>query len=640
VACSGEVGDYDVATPKEQVFAYIESCTTKPNWVERTLSGHWRLVWLFERPLRFPSHSFAVFFQEKFSEFAFDPSGILPGFDGPAWKAPERMWTNSGEWYHIHDTPIPASVTTGWLVKASEKFNFDQRDFGARIPVEELREPLAKKYPRFAEWPGDFVLGAQGPTFWVEASKSPKSAIVRETGMQTFSANAPQAFYRWEQLLDSDFVRNFEANYIGKAVEGIYADGKSYWWKNPEGAWCWNDATRTSRHLRVDLGLSDKTRKGDDHSDYEKAMAFIDANQRVNSVAPMLFSPDGLLTIPGGQRVLNICTTKVIAPASEPGVWGPEGNFSWVSWVWDELFDAASEHMRAYVARFYKSGYFLKPESGPALILAGERLSGKTLFTTKILSMLMGGGKDARRFLTGKENFGGELFSVPVWTIDDGSIGGDPQSHRVYSERLKAAVANEDQEYHMKFGIPANVKWCGRPCVTLNDDPESMRMLPDSTLSNLDKLVLIRVTNRLCGKFPRSREEIHNILVKELPFLARYLLDYQTPAHLIGDSRMGVACYHDETLKSYARQASPSAAFSEILEDFLANYFRLSPAAEYWEGTSYQLQKQITADPTAVTAMRNYSITGIRRALEQLSSTGRKVTFSEDGDSRVWRIHR
>jgi hypothetical protein len=220
------VADYDSPEPKEKMLEQAKNLPHQPNWIEHTLSGNWRFIWLLEEPLILPSFDFARHFLKTFSDFAFDPARGMFGFDKKAWEAPERLWTNSCEWLHIHDVKIPKAVSLGWLVAASRTFNFKSKDFGTEIPLEIVKEALAKKYPSFAGWPGEFLLNEQGPTFWIAESASPKSAIIRETGIQTFSAHAPKGFYSWADLLGADFVREYKAASIGRAIEGIYYDGK------------------------------------------------------------------------------------------------------------------------------------------------------------------------------------------------------------------------------------------------------------------------------------------------------------------------------------------------------------------------------------------------------------------------------
>ena len=153
-------------------------------------------MWLLEEKILFASYEFAKHFLKTFADFAFDPSAGCPGFDRKAWEAPERLWTNGCDWRKLHDNKIRADVTRGWLVKASGSYKFTEREFGTAIPLEEVKKALTDKYSGFAAWPGEFSLNAMGPTFWVDESKSPKSATVRETGIQTFSAHAGRASIR------------------------------------------------------------------------------------------------------------------------------------------------------------------------------------------------------------------------------------------------------------------------------------------------------------------------------------------------------------------------------------------------------------------------------------------------------------
>src|SRR5262245_56248591 len=52
----GLIADYDSPTPEELIRKFATAYNFVPNWIERTLSGNWRFVWLFEEPMKIPSY--------------------------------------------------------------------------------------------------------------------------------------------------------------------------------------------------------------------------------------------------------------------------------------------------------------------------------------------------------------------------------------------------------------------------------------------------------------------------------------------------------------------------------------------------------------------------------------------------------
>jgi hypothetical protein len=637
------VADYDSDQPREKVLEYARSLPYPPNWIECTLSGNWRYIWLLEEKLLWPSFDFCRHFLKKFSEFAFDPARGMVGFDKGAWEAPERLWTNSCDWQKLSDAKIPADVTRGWLVKASATYNFTEREFGTAIPLDTVKAELEKKYPKFREWGGDFTLNSQGPTFWVDQSASPKSAVVRETGMQTFSAHAPKGFFSWADLLGADFVREFEAAAIGRAVEGIYYDGKKYWRKSDAGIYRESERQDAMLYIRAARGLTNKPDKAG-VSLVERAILYIQNSQRVESASPFIYQPSGLL-YRNGKCHLNICSTRVLQPADGVAVWGPDGQFPWLSKFMDLIPD---EHARlvvlAWLAWGYRHAYHLDPVSGQVLFLAGPVGVGKTLFNRAVVGALFGGFMEAGAFLTGTDNFNAEMFHYGHWVLDDGSVGAgmDARRKRYYTETIKRIAANPTFRSNGKFLQATLTEWQGRLGISCNADEESLMQLPETTISNLDKIILVRTSHAAPVKFP-LQAEIKRILEKELPWFGRHLLDWKIPEDLMGDSRFGIKAYADSTLVETSRQSSRGAGFREILDDWIEGHFRVrEPEATKWEGTAFQLHKAILlSDPAVESAMRNYPVDMVSVNLMTIHQKGFKgLECASRGEKRIWTINK
>lgn len=635
----GLVADYDAPMPEDAVLKLARKLPYPPNWIEKTLSGNWRYVWLFEEPVVWPSHDFARHFFKRFSSFAFDPGAGSAGFDRGAWEAIERLWTNSCDWRKVQDAPIPSIIAHGWLIKASESFKFDGKEMGPTIPLEVVATELEKRFPRFAEWPGEFTLASQGPTFWVDASTSPKSAIVRETGMQTFSAHAVKGFYSWRDLLGDAFVKDYEARSAAEAVEGIYWDGKQYWFANGSGHWRGHEKADLALMLKVRRGVSNKPDKSG-VSAIERAIQHIHEHQYIEGAAPFVFQPTGII-VRHGLRFLNISTRRVLQPAPEPC--GPE-RFPLLDRYFAGLMrnDEQSLWLRGWIYVGYEGAYFLRPIPGQVLFLAGPANVGKTLLNRGILGRIFGGFAEPHSFVSGTDSFNSELFDVGFWPIDDGSTSSDPRKARYMWEQFKRFSAQNTFRCNEKFRKASLVEWAGRVCVTCNADPESIRQIPDLSISNRDKVILLRTAEKPPIEFP-PRHELDEILDRELPFFLRHLLDWKMPDAIRGDSRFILKPYADPTLVEVSHQSSPTAGFAEILADWKEDYFNVrNPKAEYWEGSAAKLVKDILLDPTAGPLMRPFTIDAVGRHLVQLQLKGAPLEIIEDNNSqtRTWRIYR
>ena len=153
-------------------------------------------------------------------------------------------------------------------------------------------------------------------------------------------------------------------------------------------------------------------------------------------------------------------------------------------------------------------------------------------------------------------------------------------------------------------------------------------------------MILVGTADVTPVKFP-SQANIARILEKELPWFARWLLDWEIPKDLLGDSRFGVKHFADATLLETSRQSSPTAAFSQILELWKHNYFKDGANGEFWEGTALQLQMAIIlSDPGFAFPMKAYNVNSIGRHLASMVQKGAHIEFSSDGINPVWKIYR
>lgn len=632
------VGDYDSPGEESAVIQHARNMTYPPNYCERTFSGHWRFVWVLEKPIRFPSYEFAKHFFTTFEKFAFDPARGYVGFDRPAWQAPERLFTNSADWRECSEKQIPNDVVQGWVVKAMEKFEFSQKEFGSNIPLEVVTPALAEKYESFNTWPGDFVLGSHGPTFWVPESRSPMSATVYENGLRTFSENASKTFYSWGDLLGAAFVKQHQAETAGRASKDIYYDGKFYWRKFPDHCWRNEEAHVLSRHLSVQRGVSRTKAKNELDSDCDRALDHITGSQRVDAALPAVFRPSGFWIDEHSRPMLNTSKVQVMAPAAEPAVWGPGGNLVWISAFLEHLLDREQlEHLIAWAHWGYFHARHNKPRSGQVLFIAGPVGVGKTLINRAILGRIFGGVAEAGPWLMGESNFNGELFGAGFWVIDDACASADASKRRRYSFALKKVAANREFQYNEKFKQAGMTEWLGRVCVTMNCDEASAMSLPDMDISSLDKSMILRTKENKTITFPN---DLTDILDRELPYLARYLLDYKLPEHLKGESRYGVKSFAHPSLVDMARQSSPQSGHSELLENWKSEYFTDNSEVLCWEGTATELFMAFGLNPLRQQAASKMSPDSVGRNLSAMKAKGCGWLEVVEGKSenRRWRI--
>lgn len=633
----GLVGDYDAPVSDEELLLGIARLEGKtPAYFERTLSGNSRFVWLFEAPIAVPSYSFLIELL-KLARKSIKAELLSVGLDIPAWDEPNRYYTNSCDWKEVSTYRIPSSLVQGWLFEVAKKHSWKKESSAIELPIPIVWAELQKRWPMHG-WPGEFELESQGPTFWIAESTSPKSAIVKPTGIYTFSSHASKPFWSWQDLLGAEFTNEYKTKSLGKAVEGIYHDGMKYWVKTGPGAWRSFAKEDIASHLQITRQLNAERYKGAP-SDVDQALEYIRHWQYIDGAAPCAFQSYGIYT-GAGPRILNTHTRRVLAPTEESTVWGPNGKFPWLANYFDYLFEPLEQKdfFLAWLRRLYKGAYELKMERGQNVFLIGGAGVGKTLLSQNILTKLMSGAVDAQAYLLGDTNFNSQLFEVAMWLVDDNSTTVSAQKHAIFSSTIKKLSSNQLFEYSKKFAISATVEWLGRVFVTANDDEESLRIIPDLELSSLEKTHLFRTTKTPYVFPPDAELEI--IIRRELPFFARWLLDWEPPAHVVGSNRYGVARYHEPTLLKKAEHSSRSNAFAEILEDWAVEYFHDHPTEQSWEGTAFKLLKEFSKEDDRRAAVKNLTVDTVMRQLGALKAKGHKIDSKEQGGQRIWTIQR
>ncbi len=631
------VADYDAPVTDEELMLGIGRLGGKtPSYFERTMSGNSRFVWLLEAPIAVPNREFLVELL-KLARRSLKIDLLSVGLDAPAWEEPNRYYTNSGVWSEVSDFRVPSDLLQGWLFEVAKKHSWKKEDSAIEIPLPMVWTELKKLHP-LNGWPTEFELESQGPTFWIPASTSPKSAIVKATGMYTFSANAPKPFWSWQDLLGAQFCEEYKTKAMGSATDGIYYDGMKYWMKAGTGTWRSFSKEDTASHLQIVRKMSADRFKGAP-SKVDEALEYIRHWQFVDGAAPCAFQAYTIYQ-GAGSRILNTHTRRVLTPADALEIWGATGEFPWLSAYFDYLFEPfeQKDYFMAWLRRLYKGAHDLQMDRGQNVFLIGSAGTGKTLLSQNILNKLLSGAVDAQSYLLGDSTFNSQLFEAAMWLVDDNSSTVSAQKHAVFSSTIKKLTSNQIFEYNKKFSVAATVEWLGRVFVTANDDEESLRIIPDLEISSLGKTMLFRTT-RVPYVFPESKE-VEAIIRRELPHFARWLLEWEVPAHIVDTHRYGVKCYHEASLLKKAEHSSRSNAFSEILDDWATEYFRDHPTEPSWSGTAFKLLKEFSKEDDRRAAVKNLTVDIVSRQLSALKGKGHKIESSEKSGARIWTIQR
>ena len=636
----GLVLDYDAIPPGLPELILLNNAPTdlRPAYVSRTFSGNCRVIFRFAVPI--PTFSLDVgreFLKKCQRELKLRK--LLPGFESEALMDLSKTYEIGDNWVPVGDgsAVIPENLLMAWIQEASRKHRWDKE--GPVIGLDALRAQAQKKFPD--KWPNGwdtFEPGARGPRFWDESATDPLAVIVRESGCQYFSDGG--GFMSWEAIFGADFVRKWSDDRKGGAIAHLWHDGANYWRKLQGGEWSATNKSDIALDLFVSKRLSSKPARPGTPSEIDDAIFDIQNLKNVKAAMPFLYRPDGPY-IYNGKRYLNTSSVAPIQPVVDHCEWGE--SLPWLAEFLSSLFDPDDQldYFIAWVRHFYMGAVTQDPQRGLALFIAGPVGAGKTILNKAVLGQLMGGRQDAGAYLLGSDKFNDQLMGAALWNIDDEVLASDPKQRQVFSQMIKKVVANDSITLRAMYQSGMDMEWLGRPVITMNDDPESLQILPETEINILDKIMLLLTKMPDVTTWPTDVQ-----VAAELPFFGAFLRDWVPPDHVIpppGKRRFGVMPYKHPELMRAAGGISKTSSFEEVLQIWRKDWFRAGGPGEgdaNWVGnpTQFLAALSLNIGLTSIVAKNFPSQTGIGIHLNKLIARG--VTYLTTMGHRQYAIAR
>ena len=590
------------------------------NYISRSFSGGIHGVWFFEEPLFcHGTQPTARFLKRLSKELSLDGrDAVARGFDNGIF-AKQFYLLHGHDWKPVSpDARIPMSELHYWMYETSKSSDFVGQ--GPSIPLPEVYEEVKKVWPE-NDWPGDFKEGCRGPTFWDPGGqhKTTNAAIVRETGMQVFTM--PKGFYTWAEVLSPGFVQQYEVGRIGDAIEKYWFDGQNYF-VELEGGFHDYKKDDVLLDLQCRHNLSARPGRHENVSESRRALHMIHTSKRVSAGIPFAFTKARIVNHEG-RKYFNTALVKPLAPCDESGEWG-EFFPTTAAWMETMLGEEQLKHELGWLAYAYKNAYAGKPKRGHAHFLCGPSNSGKTLYNTCVLGGLFGGGIKASEYLCGKNDWTDHLFEFGMWLIDDEAPSESQSMHTAFTAKLKEHVANDTFLINGKHKKSGRAFWRGRISITLNDDPVSMRLLPDLDMSIKDKLMIFK-----CSPDFDFTQDVKSKVKEELPHFARWLLDYEIPKKQL-ELRFGVKAYINKTLEGMAIADSRYSHISELM-----NLYRRA-LSDPWEGTTSELLVVLGANENNRILLKDMNPRKLGWGLNHIYSKG--AEWLTKPRHRVWRV--
>lgn len=357
---------------------------------------------------------------------------------------------------------------------------------------------------------------------------------------------------------------------VTHAITDIYYDSQHNYFRRIESeGWDAMATEQAKRHLKVECRLTDILGENDDFTEIDEALHRIETQHRVTAALPFPLWEDTVVAW-GSDRFLNTAQVKLMAPDNtKSGKWGD--GFPWISDYLDGLFfdqnnkDAFLGWLRSWYCRVRDN----KGDGGrgQAVFLVGPTGTGKTLLSHWVVGPIFGGYSDVSKMFTENAGFNDAAFKTAVWCVDDAKSLGSRETHTRFSSEVKRVVANPDYDYDKKYGYRGSVPFCGRFMCSLNPGPIAIQLLPDTDLDLLDKVNLLRTTDRACPKPDQEK------IKAELPAFLKWLVTSTAPAWLTeGNPRFGVNSFHDASILEEAREASLTYSYLELVDIWRIKY--------------------------------------------------------------------
>ena len=352
---------------------------------------------------------------------------------------------------------------------------------------------------------------------------------------------------------------------------------------------------------------------------------------RVHAALPIVHQPEGKIFL-NGKMILNTWKDSTLKPSSEERPMDPKIDFPFIHKLWfEDGFDPHEQldFFLAWLRRWYISALKFQPCRGQVLVICGPPGSGKSFSSQIVLGGIFGGFQDASDFFVNQENFNGHMFESALWCVDDAMVGTSEEKRLFYASVLKKISADSKFSFKEKFRKGAMAEWNGRVVITCNDDPESLSVIPQMSVSNDDKIMLLKIGNN-SAKFDDVNAEL--AVKEELPKFLKWLIDdWQIPSHVKGDARYGVKAYKHEELNEEAHNANDLHGVDEIIYVYLAEWFSTleDQSIDKIELKATELLERLQGEGSPVrAASRNLTLFKLGRELKNMSSSTRaKLKF-------------
>jgi hypothetical protein len=352
------------------------------------------------------------------------------------------------------------------------------------ITREEVKEGVtkikedAKTARRKARYTKKIAEGMLGGKDRAKADRAAAEALKDEQEAKEAEALADEA-KAYAKSLPPEIIPDEETPWFGK----IYANSANYYIDNGQGGWNAVNETNAGRFLK-ELGISDR-KDTELTSPLDRTFTALQKRHKVDYAGPLAGYRTGLIEY-NGNKILITRGPKLIDPV--------KGDFPTIAEYLTGMLREQRIYADCWLHLAVTPVYNCEPATGQVLVLAGAPDTGKSVFQ-KLLVTPMLGGRVAMpyQYMIGDTTFNEDWFSAEHLMIEDEGAGKDINTRNLFAAKLKQIAVNEDHRNHGKGSKALYLPPCWRATVSVNDDPEHIRVLPPIDSSVKDKLIILKV---------------------------------------------------------------------------------------------------------------------------------------------------
>ncbi|MEM7478380.1 MAG: hypothetical protein AAF483_25640, partial [Planctomycetota bacterium] len=429
-----------------------------------------------------------------------------------------------------------------------------------------------------------------------------------------------------------------EVDDSGKLIPPIPAyydsEKKEYFIQNPSEEWMCQTPSQMNRRLKL-AGVSET-------ADRQRVMQAIEDYYNVRYARPLAGRSEGIYE-ENGVRILVTDSPRFapLAPGSYSNLWAVVQGLL----TSDESDEIASFQLHAFLGWIQTAVNALRGEEqqdSQALAIAGPKDTGKSLVQHLITAMLGGRSAPGAAYMLGKTEFNADLFEAEHIILEDEFNSYAIANRLALGTAIKRfTVSTRSQSCHRKHRTAIKLQPAWWVTITLNDDPDSLQILPPFDDNIEDKIILLRASRfemPMETHTTKLRKMFWKQLVSEIPAFLHWLIhDYQIPLQCGQDRRFVVKTWHHPELLQALSDLAPEARLLDLIDMALWD----DPCQTTWTGRAIELQKLLMDHPDtgyqAKDLLQRRNTTG--RYLGRIEkSRPERIRNSRKGDERLWTV--